>query len=591
MIGQARFLSVLVLSSGVAALLAQTPVVKRPEVIAEIDSPRLALDRSVLTSFPQRDFRRDPPRVHSATAEGLPNGKARVRVTFDEKLPAQIALDLEEGRAVLRDDGVKPDEKAADGIFTADVSLSASILEKQAAATKQRLTAAKADRVTIPTSRRNRVLRRVVLERGALDRKLIPLSPSFGLPGPPPMPPPPIIKDRSLMITAVPVVTDKTRTSNPCQAGTPGGHWSFGFLMTEMANTPLTGISPSDFAMKWLQQWQAAVPINGFNVPARININTDVIAPWQAASGGPVLKMDKAPFRLLAIVNRIDLRDNVGYGQGAGGELRFVYGLVKGPNCTPQQFAVIFEFGVPPKSCSSLKAYANQWASLSGMVPGSPAYNNALQNITDPIVKRNAMPTKPNGSALNQLRTNEIALAVPWELREFRLDATKVLRETTVKQTPHEPLNNTSRFTSFVNANLPAIHAGTYSVPLKFPLLPVPLSFLAANAPAPTAGFFWRGNPQIADNDARQIVSLGTCNGCHAGETRTRFVHINPSTPAGSPAQLSGFLTGIDVADPLLGAPVRHFDDLEERKLDLEGLLGSPCIFHALFFEPLKMTH
>ena len=581
MSGKARVLSVFLLGSAVAAAMAQQ----------SIDAPRQPLDRSVLTSFPNRDFRRDPPKVRSASVrpvQGAAAGTVLLRVTFAERnLPKTIVLEVEQGRVVLRDDGARPDNQAGDGVFHATATLPDATQSRQRELSRS-LLAQRSTRIELPVARRGRVFRRVTLDRELVQHGFIPLVPPFGRPGPPPGPAPAISKPRSLMITASGVVDDKTRTANPCQPGTAGGPWSFGFLMTEMANTPLTGITASDFTRKWLAQWQANQIINSFNVPPRFDIQADVITPWQNASGGPILKMDKAPFRLLAIVNRLDLRDNVGYGAGAGGELRFVYGLMK--NCKPTQFTVIFEFGVPPKSCLNLKAYAKQWADLSGMTPGTAAYNTALQAITDPIVKRNAMPSKPNGSALNQLRTNEIELARPWELREFRIDATKNLRETTVKQTPHLPFNNTAKFTDFVNANLPAIHAGTYSVPLLFPPA-APKPFLAANAPVPTATFFWRGNPQIADNDARQLVSLGTCNGCHAGETKTKFTHIEPMVPIGTPATLSGFLTGINVPDPLLGAPTRTFNDLEERKLDMEALLGSPCLFHALFFEPLRMTH
>lgn len=584
MSAKTRAVFVLVLGSVVAAAVAQQ---------SSIDAPRQPLDRSVLTSFPNRDFRRDPPKVRSASVrpvQGAAAGTVLVRVTFSERnLPKQLTIEVEEGKVILRDDGVRPDDKAGDGVFHANAVLAEATRRAQDDASK-RLLAQRATVIEVPVTRRNRVFRRVLLERELVARGFTPLIPPFGRPGPPPGPPPPVVqKPRSLMITATGVVDDKARTANPCQPGTPNGHWSFGFLMTEMANTPLTGVTPSDFAKKWLSQWQANQTINTFNVPARLDIQNDVIIPWQNASGGPVLKMEKAPFRLLAIVNRVDLRDNVGYGAGAGGELRFVYGLMKG--CQPTPFTVIFEFGVPPKSCVNLKAYAKQWANLSGMAPGTPAYNAALQTITDPIVKRNAVPSKPNGSALNQLRTNEIELARPWELREFRILA-KHLREATVKQTPHTPFNNTARFSAFVNANLPAIHNGTYSVPLVFPPPPAPPQpFLAGNAPVPSTAFFWRGNPQIADNDARMLVSLGTCNGCHAGETRTKFTHIEPMVPIGTPATLSGFLTGINVPDPLLGAPTRTFNDLEERKVDMEALLNTPCLFHALFFEPLRMTH
>jgi len=52
----------------------------------------------------------------------------------------------------------------------------------------------------------------------------------------------------------------------------------------------------------------------------------------------------------------------------------------------------------------------------------------------------------------------------------------------------------------------------------------------------------------------------------------------------------SGFLTGIDVADPSDGTPTRHFADLQRRADDLNALLNSPCIFQ-LPRPPIRMTH
>src|SRR5437667_375943 len=81
---------------------------------------------------------------------------------------------------------------------------------------------------------------------------------------------PPVLfdDDKSLMITALPVVEDPTRTFNPCTgAGAPMGVWTFGHLMTEMANQSATGIDPADFALDWIKTWTAPRTINGLTVP------------------------------------------------------------------------------------------------------------------------------------------------------------------------------------------------------------------------------------------------------------------------------------------------------------------------------------
>jgi len=394
---------------------------------------------------------------------------------------------------------------------------------------------------------------------------------------------------KSLLINDPSVVKtgDATRTWDPCTGvGTKMGAFTFGHLMTEMANQPLTGINPSSFVMQWLQTWQINHTINTFNVPARPNINTQIINPWLAASGGASLDLGIAPFRLLAIVNRLDLRTGSGgYGGSTGnaGELRFVFGAVKGSGRTCQllPFTVILEYGVPIQGCVPVRSWAQQWVNLNSLVLGSAAYNAALQAITDQVVLRNLAPGKPNRSALNQLRTNEIAIGSPWELRQFNLTTPiSFLRETPVFQTPDNRFNAQDpgwNFSTLVDTFITAFPPGT-TVPLTFGATP----FLGGASPVTgnNLNYIWDTSTLgCGFVQQRQQFSLNTCNACHTGETHTPFTHISPTTPLGFPAALSGFLTGISVPDPrACGAPPTIFNDLARRQSDLVGVANSICL-------------
>jgi hypothetical protein len=574
-----------ILAAIAAVVVAQSPSTNSSGERAALLSPLQPVDRGVLSTIPsgRRDFRRDPPQVADVSAESLGGGKVKLFVRFDERgLPAVLTLTLEQERVALRDDGQGGDVKAGDGIYTVVSTLPQQFLDDRQTVAK-RMVDVKGGKVF-----RNRRLVDVRVPVAAQNNRFAILPPLDFLP----FFVPPVDPARSLMIVDTGVVRDPTRAGNPCMAGSNAlGPWSFGSLMTEMANQGATGVTPSNFVRNWLNQWTVPQPINGPPVPARTQIVNKVINPWLAASGGgPNLDMKKAPLRLLAIVNRIDLHDNAAYGAASGGELRFVFGVMN--NCQPTPFAVILEYGVPPMSCPALKAYAQKWQALTGMTPGTPAFNAALQAITDPITKHGAMPTKPNGSAINQVRTNEISLAGPWELREFRVDGSHLLRETTTKQTPIGTFNDTLTFTNEANAHAAAILNHTYVVPMS--LLPGPVPYLSGNATVPSAvgkPTFWRGNPAIANNDVRSFASLNTCNGCHSGETATPFVHVNPSSPIAAPAALSGFLTGETIADPVVPATPRTYHDLQDRKQKLQALLTSPCLIHGLFDQPLRMVH
>jgi hypothetical protein len=544
--------------------------------------------------------------------DATPGGNALLILQFNnnERQGKQLKLNINNRVMVFHDDGTGGDEVAGDGRLSALVSLDFASLTANQSRIKALNTQAKVGQ-TVPVFN-GRVL---VGER----EMSLPLSEAELQPGqevrlePDAAAAPAIDPERSLIIRHPSVVEDPTRTFNPCTGvGTPLGKWTFGYLMTEMANQPMTGINPSAFTRLWLKNWENNLVINGWGVLARQRVKDIVITPWEIASGGPGFPLDLriAPFKLLAIVNRIDLRGNSGYTTNNAGEARFVFGVIdrRRGGCVVSEMTVILEYGIDQPDCEAVKNWARQWVNLSSLPLGSPAYNAALEAITEQFAKAGVAPHKVNGSALNQVRTNEFLQIPtgPWEMREFRLTMTREdpfppngqLIETTVKQTPDEILNNTNTLADYINANCGPILTNTHIVPLAFPRspfdppMPNPPGFLGGNSFAGPPNF-WNAPGIVCDpsppGDTRFNFSMATCSGCHLDETSTPFYHIRP-TPFGTPAILSAFLSGpITVNDPVNGFP-RNFDEILRRILILDQMANADCtIASPDIFNPITI--
>lgn len=449
---------------------------------------------------------------------------------------------------------------------------------------------------------------------------------------------------QSLFITSPQVVLDGARTWDPCTgAGTKGGVWTFAHFVREMANG--SGKTPEDFVKDWLSLWLNNYTVNGDVVPARTQMFGQVIQPWEAASGGTAtlvidpftgkrsvtltrpLDLDIAPFRLEAIVNRVDLGETTGGGGGGtygsvtgspvtAGELRFIFGVVQ-PNpwgagteatCGRKRFTTIFEYGVPRTGCAAVVSWAKQWAQLQTFPGFTAGYLAQLETMTESVVLHGAAPAKGNQNAINQVRTNEIALASPWELREFTLTdeqpaanidppASGELRTHTVAQTPNDGAFNASgdaTIDGFVNGpvtaglELPVVLPNrcnaSYTVPYVFNNKQLRGgNALVAAPPHPPGAESWRATVPVTANGicARHVFSLNTCHGCHRDDSGTNglggstsFTHIDPLSSI--PVTLSKFLTGggpgmvFNVADtqfgpPPGGPPLWPFADLERR--------------------------
>ncbi|XXX78961.1 LamG domain-containing protein [Sorangium sp. So ce134] len=363
---------------------------------------------------------------------------------------------------------------------------------------------------------------------------------------------PEVDENKELLIRDVAVVEDPVRT-------TGDGVWTFKHLMEAMAPTPSQAPAMVE---QVFQSWLADRTINGHVVPARPQIGPLVLDSWPRVDGA--LDLSRAPLRLLAIVNRLDVRN---LADGKAGEGRFVFGVTDSSGA-PLQFTMILEYRLPATTEAEVLDWASHWHELHALALGSPAYNAKLAEITERFAGRDAEPGRVNGSALAQLRTNEIALAGPWELREFTLSpATGLLQPDTVKLTPDVSFMGQSIVADFINQNEASILTETHSVPDVFQ----GLNFLGGSSindfPRPP----WNA-PGIANNEARHKFSLNTCNGCHGTEAQTVFLHITPRF-AGFPADISAFLEGTDVLDPVDGVTVRHLDDLARRANDLSQLL------------------
>ena len=324
-----------------------------------------------------------------------------------------------------------------------------------------------------------------------------------------------------------PSAVDDARSSNQLN-----GPWSFRRLISEM--TP-EGIDPADFVLTWLDQWRNVSVLNGFAVEQRPGINA-IIQSWPKRADGK-LDLARAPLDLLAIVNRTDLR-SPGKPNGEG---RFIYAF-QGGSGGNRAFTIILEYNLPDTNGQTAAVWAERWHGLGGLAFGEEL-NQALESITSAFTTRGANPAGVNGSALSQLRSNEIELNFPWELREFHLDAaTGLLLQATTANTPDRSLRGvTSGLTTWLTdpANRSSILAGTHEVPAEF-----------LGGRSRSDGTAWTF-PNV-DEPLRKAFARQTCNGCHNGEVDSvidGFYHITPNTrpdPTGT-SNVSPFLRNTEL--------------------------------------------
>jgi hypothetical protein len=368
--------------------------------------------------------------------------------------------------------------------------------------------------------------------------------------------------EREILIRDVSVVDDPQRTTFDGPAGDPRtGAWTFGRLARDLAPTPEQA---PELVERLLSTWLEDQTVNGFLIPKRPSMQEKLLSFWPRRPDGR-LDLERLPLRLLAIANRIDLRD---LARGNAGEGRFVFGVI-GQSGRGLEFTFILEYKLPAATEADLLAWAHQWHALAELPFPSAEYNDALQAITDRFAGRGAAAGALNGSTLSQLRTNEFELGIPWEFREFHLGPDGFLHPAPVAGTPDISLDNGDRLARYINANENTILAERHVVPESFEDAP-----FVAGAIINDARDFWAA-PGVNNPEVRHKFSLNTCNGCHGAETGTKFLHIRPRG-AGTEAALSEFMTGVQVADPVDGRS-RRLGELDRRAADLRGFVCAPA--------------
>jgi hypothetical protein len=340
---------------------------------------------------------------------------------------------------------------------------------------------------------------------------------------------------RELVITSDSVVTS-ARASN---LGANAGPWSFRAMIEQM--TPV-GVDPADFAASWLTQFSSVTTFNGFPVSVRDTAQLN----WPLQANGK-LDLTRSPFRLLAIVNREDVS-----AQGVG-EGRFVYGVVDAAG-NPQSMTVIFEYGLPATDANGAALTRSAWAAkfhaLGALTLGSEPYNAALQAVTDLFTRRNTSPGKPGGSSINQVRSNEILLGSPWELREFHLTNVNnvlALRLSATGNTPAEGAKvagsaANQALLSYISENAPLLHGG-------YATLPASTLGAASIEDFSSWGTFLTG---AAPAGLHTFAGM-TCNGCHNNEAGNQnidsFYMISPFSAVDSSgtSRLAPFITNFEI--------------------------------------------
>jgi|GEM_PF-807441 len=401
---------------------------------------------------------------------------------------------------------------------------------------------------------------------------------------------------RAQLYINAPEVLSDARARNSVNNSGPGGAWSFAFAMREILELPADpGVVPANLlaeerAVDSFIEMFSAQTVNGISAPARSQTRELLTKSWVKRKDSAGIQrrwLGGAPFKLLAIVNRMDIVKRTSTGAldpTTTGEGRLVFGFTG-----TGSMSVIFEYNLPvgslnPTTGTTQASWTALWRDLknhlqdtdskrTGVQPDQSLANQpslsdkaryltALEAVTNRFVRRTSQKRSPTASptqaAISQIRTNEF-IEDPWQLREIvrgRSSAgTAVLRAATTKNAlvPTQAVEAGKRpvtirddrdLGDWVDRNVSCSNATNLSS-CRF----TPADFQLPQSIAIKGKTFRSGSISNADfgrwfdadqgNLKRRFFALQSCDGCHQSETGVFFTHTDVGD--GSP---SSFLTG-----------------------------------------------
>lgn len=329
--------------------------------------------------------------------------------------------------------------------------------------------------------------------------------------------PPVVDRYRELLVTDRAILggarIDATRNDAP---------WSFRHAVEGLA-PPNEGAA---FVSAWLATWQSTStgPATGsLPLSARPDVRTSLVCPWLrltpenacdatcSACTAENLDLTRAPFRLLAIVNRLDLAEGQQSCDENKSEARLVFVALDAKGAA-LPFNVIFEYGAVATVAGDAKA----WHALASL-EGEP-YAAALERISRSVTDRGR-------TTLKQLRTSEnlgAARGTAYELRQFERGGDRLVGAA-LTNTARDSLNGTQQLADHVLDHDREIAAGDNAITF---------AMRTASSTMPRADFRWIDPSGIDPSRGGRLdlFGLSTCNGCHAGHrgdtTVLPFSHI-----------------------------------------------------------------
>ncbi len=387
---------------------------------------------------------------------------------------------------------------------------------------------------------------------------------------------------RSSLIVHPSIVNDPVRSSN-----TTDGVWSFRRQIENMAPSALP--AATDPLLRGIfESWLSPQFVNGELLDARPTAQQVLLDQFQTPGSSPrTFNLANAPFDLIGIANRIDLRSTSSAGEG-----RLIYAL-RVPGGGSNAMSLIIEYALPLKApLDTPSKWAAKLHELDALDPAtqSAAFASKLQEITDVFTVRNAVPGNINGSALLRVRSNEVALVGPaggaghWQLREFRLDGTGNLAPAISESSPnHDAFNRSQPMRDFINQT-PALAANDLSfLSVKLPDVFENILFGGGKSQMTSTAFDRNADRWSLSftEDQRTSVAIDnfgmlTCNGCHNENkllSDIPFYQVSPINAPGADGtgRLSKFMTEGDPTQPL-----RRPAELTRRANDLGVLLCAP---------------